>query len=372
MAKKIMTAESVTSGHPDKLADLISDSILDECLRVDPNSRVACEVMLTGDEVILAGEITCKGFVDYKETALTAISNTGYPIQNLNFRLLVHKQSPDIAQAVDGNEDQGAGDQGIMYGYSTNESLTRMPLPIAIAHGLTRRLEQCRIEGSVEGLQPDGKSQVSVEYVDGEFSRITSVVISAQHVEGVDMETFRAQIKAEVIESELSEFDLTETEILVNPSGKFVLGGFEADTGLTGRKIIVDTNGGAAHHGGGAFSGKDPSKVDRSGAYMARYIANNIVAAGLAERCEVSISYAIGKAQPTSVNIETYGTGTKSDDEIKAAVLSVFDLRPAAIIAHLELTKPQYAETASGGHFGRASFRWEQTDMVDALQAALA
>jgi len=259
-----------------------------------------------------------------------------------------------------------------MYGYSTNESLTRMPLPIAIAHGLTRRLEQCRIEGSVEGLQPDGKSQVSVEYVDGEFSRITSVVISAQHVEGVDMETFRAQIKAEVIESELSEFDLTETEILVNPSGKFVLGGFEADTGLTGRKIIVDTYGGAAHHGGGAFSGKDPSKVDRSGAYMARYIANNIVAAGLAERCEVSISYAIGKAQPTSVNIETYGTGTKSDDVIKAAVLSVFDLRPAAIIAHLELTKPQYAETASGGHFGRASFRWEQTDMVDALQAALA
>ncbi len=371
MTKKIMTAESVTAGHPDKLADLISDSILDECLRVDPHSRVACEVMLTGDEVIIAGEITCNGFVDYKETALKAISNTGYPVGDLNFRLFIHNQSPDIAQAVDGNGDQGAGDQGIMYGYATTESLTRMPLPIAIAHGLTRRLEKCRTECIIEGLKPDGKTQVSIEYVDGHFSRITSVVVSAQHAENVDMETFRAQIVREVIESELSEFDLTETEILVNPSGKFVMGGFEADTGLTGRKIIVDTYGGAAHHGGGAFSGKDPSKVDRSGAYMARYIANNIVAAGLAERCEVAISYAIGKADPTSVDIDTFGTGVKSDDEIKAAVLSVFDLRPAAIIDTLELTKPQYAATASGGHFGRADFRWEQTDMVEALQAAI-
>jgi len=369
--KRILTAESVTAGHPDKMADQIADSILDECLRQDASSHVACEVMLTADTVIIAGEISCRGFVDYRGIALAVISEVGYSVDKLRVLVLIHEQSPDIAQAVGTDMEQGAGDQGIMYGYATNESFSRMPLPIAIAQGLTRRLEDCRTNGCISGLMPDGKAQVSIEYEDGVFNRITSIVISAQHGASANIEKIRDSILHEVIESELSEFDLSGTEILINPSGRFVLGGFEADTGLTGRKLMVDSYGGIAHHGGGAFSGKDASKVDRSGAYMARYIACNIVAAGYADQCEVALSYAIGKAEPTSVNVDSFGTGVISDDRIREAVLSVFDLRPAAIIQRLGLTRPCFAVTATGGHFGRSEFAWEQTDMVEQLENAL-
>ena len=334
--REILTAESVTSGHPDKLSDLIADSILDACLEQDPESRVACEVLLTKGKAIVAGEITTRATVDYFDIARTVIEDVGYSTKGMDFEVHIHTQSPDIAQGVFKEGEQGAGDQGIVYGYASDETLNFMPLSVELAHRLTERLEFCRVEGIIGGLLPDGKSQVSVEYENGRDIPLDD-----------------------------------ETELLINPSGIFVLGGFDADTGLTGRKLMVDSYGGLAHHGGGAFSGKDASKVDRSGAYMARYIAKNIVAAGLAGKCEVAIGYAIGRAEPTSLNITTFGTGKYADEKIKAAVLRVFDLKPHAIIEVLDLKQPVYAQTATGGHFGKEYLMWEQLNQTDELLVAM-
>lgn len=370
MSKKIRTAESVTIGHPDKLADLIADRILDECLRRDRKSRVACEVLLSGRTVIIAGEVTTRARVNFKRCALEIIEAAGYETKGLRVIVLIRKQSPDIAQAVNYGINQGAGDQGIMYGYATAETSFSLPLPLVIAHGITGRLTECFINGEIEGLLPDGKAQVSIAYEDGKKPEIVSIIISAQHKEDVDIDKFRQDIIDKTInEMIFRRIDITKAEILVNPSGKFTVGGFEADTGLTGRKLMVDTYGGLAHHGGGAFSGKDASKVDRSGAYMARYIAKNIVAAGLADECEVALTYAIGKAEPTSVDINTFGAG--AEDIIKAAVLKVFDLRPAAISKALHLRNPQYVEATLNSHFGDSDFAWEKTDKVDALLKAI-
>lgn len=366
---RIHTSESVTSGHPDKIADIISDSILDECLKQDKSSRTAVEVMLTKGKVLIAGEVTTKGNIDYIAIARKVIKDIGYDINGIDFECRIHTQSKDIAQAVN-KEEQGAGDQGIMYGYATDETLSYMPLSITLAHRLTSRLEECRKEGIIQGILPDGKAQVSVEYMKDRLHRIKSVVVSSQHTEDKDFEHLKLEIKKHVIDYVFQDLSLDEeTEVLINPSRRFVEGGFDADTGLTGRKIIVDTYGGVSHHGGGAFSGKDCSKVDRSGAYMARYIAKNIVAAGLAEKCEVVISYAIGKAEPTSLDINTFYTGIVSEKLIKEAVLKVFDLRPKAIIEKLNLLEPIYAKhTASGGHFGKQYLMWEQLDKVDELK----
>ena len=370
MSRKIKTAESVTIGHPDKLADLIADRILDECLKRDRKSRVAVEVLLSGRNVIIAGEVTTRGRINFKRCALEVIAAAGYETDRLHVQVHVHKQSPDIAQAVSYGIDQGAGDQGIMYGYATNETRFGLPAPVVFARGLTMRLTECYLNGEIEGLKPDGKAQVSIAYEAGKRPEITSIIISAQHTEDTDLDKFRNEILEKVVHNGIyRRYDISKAEILINPSGKFVLGGFEADTGLTGRKLMVDTYGGLAHHGGGAFSGKDASKVDRSGAYMARYIAKNIVAAGLADECEVALTYAIGKAEPTSVDIDTFGTGDA--ERIKAAVLEVFDLRPAAIINQLHLRAPKYLEAALNLHFGDDEFEWEKTNRVDALLTAM-
>lgn len=379
MTKRIITAESVTSGHPDKLADLIADTILDECLAQDAESRVACEVMLVHDKVLIAGEITTLADVDYIGVAKAVIAEVGYSPDGVEFELRIAEQSEDIANAVNGTNSKilgeasrfGAGDQGLMVGYATNETDDMMPLPVVLAHQLTARLEECRKESIIAGLLPDGKSQVSVEYFDGKPIRITSVVVSAQHEESKDLAELAADIKEHIVGKALKGYDLTDTDIIINPSGKFVLGGFAADTGLTGRKLMVDSYGGAAKHGGGAFCGKDASKVDRSGAYMARYIAKNIVAAKLAERCEVTLSYAIGKAEPTSVDINTFSTATVSEDDIKQAVLSIFDLTPQGIISELELQLPVFSQTAVGGHFGKEYLMWEQTGKAEQLRKIL-
>lgn len=371
MAKNIKTAESVTSGHPDKLADLIADSILDECLAQDQNSRVACEVLLTKGKVFIAGEITTTAAVDYIGVAKAIIEDVGYSTDGVEFEVRIHTQSPDIAQGVF-KDEQGAGDQGIVYGYASDETLNFMPLPVELAHRLTERLEFCRVEGIIDGLLPDGKSQVSVEYENGHFSRISSVVISCQHQKDKNVALLKKEVKEQVVNFVFRDIPLdNSTELLINPSGLFVLGGFEADTGVTGRKIMVDTYGGLSHHGGGAFSGKDASKVDRSGAYMARYIAKNVVAAGIAEKCEVAIGYAIGRAEPTSLNLTTFGTGKFSDDKIRLAVLQIFDLKPRSIIEVLDLKQPVYAQTATGGHFGKEYLMWEQLNRIDELLKCL-
>jgi len=366
MAKRILTAESVTSGHPDKLADLIADNILDMCLEQDENSRVACEVVLAHNKCFITGEITTKADVDYAFIARETIEEVGYDTTNLEIEVRIHEQSPDISQAVN-KDNLGAGDQGIVYGYATDETLNYLPLPVELAHRLTDRLEECRREGIVSGLLPDGKSQVSVEYNGEKFTRITSVVISAQHEEGKTLDELTREIKKEVIGKVLADYDLKDTEILVNPSGRFVLGGFEADTGLTGRKLMVDTYGGIAHNGGGALSGKDSSKVDRSGAYLARYIAKNIVAAGFAEKCEVTLSYAIGIPTPTSVDINTFYTGI-SEKLLEDAVKKTFDLTVSGAIDKLDLKRPIYAQTAVGGHFGKDYLPWENTNKVTELK----
>lgn len=370
MTKRICTAESVTSGHPDKLADLIADRILDECLSQDEYSKVACEVMLAHNKCCIGGEITTKAKVDYAEIAKAEIKAVGYDTNGLEFEVRIHEQSEDIAQAVD-RKNQGAGDQGIVYGYASDETLNYMPLPIELAHRLTNRLTECREEGIIDGLLPDGKSQVSVEYNGDRFSKITSVIISAQHTEGKDLKVLKDEIRTKVIGKVLKEYDLTETEILINPSGRFVLGGFVADTGLTGRKLMVDTYGGVAHHGGGAMSGKDASKVDRSGAYLARYIAKNIVAAKLAEKCEVSLSYAIGVPTPTAIDINTFYTASVNEKLIIDAVKKVFDLSVGGTIEKLDLRSPVFAQTAVGGHFGKDYYAWELTDKVAALKTAI-
>ncbi len=375
-----ITSESVTSGHPDKICDQISDAILDELLTQDPNSRVAVETVAKNALILCAGEVRTEGYADVQRIARRVLKEIGYTnpaygIDSTDAAVLVaiNDQSADIAQGVDEAEDheQGAGDQGMMYGFACTETPELMPFPITIAHKLTKRLEQVRKEKIIPGLGPDGKSQVSVRYIDGKVDKITAVVISQQHAESVDLEDLRAAIKTHVIEYVCKEHLAPDVKLHINATGRFVIGGPEGDAGLTGRKIVVDTYGGVGRVGGGCFSGKDPSKVDRSGAYAARWVAKNIVAAEFAEKCEVQISYSIGVAQPTSINIDTFGTATVDEETLTQAVLQVFNLTPKGIIRELNLLRPIYQKTASGGHFGRDDVPWEETSKVLALTAAI-
>ncbi len=372
------TSESVTCGHPDKVCDQISDGILDELLRQDPGSRVAVETVAKNALILCAGEVRTTGYADIQRIAREVLKDIGYTdpcfgIDSTDAAVLiaVNEQSPDIAQGVDNESDLGAGDQGMMYGYACTETPELMPFPITMAHKLTRRLEQVRKENIIADLGPDGKAQVSVRYVDGNVDKVTAVVVSQQHKEHVDLEELRAAIHTHVIEVVLGEYLAPDARIYINATGRFVLGGPQADAGLTGRKIVVDTYGGVGRVGGGAFSGKDPSKVDRSGAYAARWVAKNIVAAGLASTCEVQISYSIGVAQPTSINVDTFGTATVDEEKLAQAVHDVFDLTPQGIIRDLNLLQPLYRKTASGGHFGREEFPWEKTNKIDDLKRAL-
>jgi len=380
----LFTSESVSEGHPDKLADQVSDSILDAILAQDPTARVAAETLANTGLIVLAGEITTTANVDYIKVARDAIKrigydNTEYGIDYKGCAVLVayDKQSPDIAQGVDNANDdpldQGAGDQGLMFGYAVNETPQLMPLPIWLSHRIMERQAALRKDGRLPWLRPDAKSQVTIQYVDGKPHKIDTVLVSTQHAPEMSLEAIREATIEEIIKPMLpKELIKGEIRYLVNPTGRFVVGGPQGDCGLTGRKIIVDTYGGAAPHGGGAFSGKDPSKVDRSAAYAGRYVAKNIVAAGLADKCLVQVSYAIGVAQPTSVMVETYGTGKVSNDVLTALVLEHFDLRPKGIVKMLNLLRPIYAKTAAYGHFGRdePEFTWEATDKAAALKAA--
>ena len=381
--KTYFTSESVTCGHPDKVCDQIADAVLDDILANDPDAHVACEVTACTGEVHLMGEITSSYVPDYEAIARKVIAEIGYTVpvvgfdaENVRIRVSIHTQSPDIARGVDRGapEEAGAGDQGMMFGYACRETDALMPLSITLANRLTRRLEQVRREKLLPYLLPDGKAQVSVEYEDGKPKRISAVVVSAQHSAEVGIDALRDAILEQVIFPVLPPELLDEhTEYFINPTGRFVVGGPAGDSGLTGRKIIVDTYGGSAPHGGGAFSGKDPTKVDRSAAYAARWVAKNVVAAGLADRCQVQLAYAIGVARPVSVLVETFGTGKVSDDQLEEAVEKVFDLRPTAIIRDLDLRKPIYRQLAAYGHMGREDLgvAWEKTDRVDALMAAL-
>lgn len=384
MSEYLFTSESVSEGHPDKLADQVSDSILDAILTQDPTARVAAETLANTGLIVLAGEITTTANVDYIKVARDAVKrigydNTDYGIDYKGCAVLVayDKQSPDIAQGVDGAHDdpldQGAGDQGLMFGYAVDETPQLMPLPIWLSHRLMERQSQLRKDGRLPWLRPDAKSQVTVQYVDGKPYKIDTVVVSTQHAPEMTLEQVREATIEEIIKPVLpKELIKGDIKFLVNPTGRFVIGGPQGDCGLTGRKIIVDTYGGAAPHGGGAFSGKDPSKVDRSAAYAGRYVAKNIVAAGLATRCLVQVSYAIGVAKPTSVMVETYGTGKVSNEVLTQLVQEHFDLRPKGIVKMLDLLRPIYAKTAAYGHFGRdePEFAWENTDKAAALRAA--
>ena len=385
----ILTSESVTEGHPDKLADRISDAILDAILAIDPNARVAAETTLSVGLALIAGEITCRGYVDIQKIVRETLREVGYTkseygIDATSAAVLVaiNEQSPDIAQGVNraqeadsGEEyDQlGAGDQGIMFGYACDETPELMPLPITLAHRLTYRLSELRKSGALPYLRPDGKAQVTVAY-DGIVPRqVAAVVVSAQHDENVNFAKLQQEIESQVIRAVIPErYFGPHTKLLINPTGRFVVGGPQSDTGLTGRKIIIDTYGSSAPHGGGAFSGKDATKVDRSASYYARYIAKNVVAAGLARRCQVQLAYAIGVAHPISMAVDTFGTGAVEDEVLARAVTELFDARPAAIIEQLGLRAPIYKATSCYGHFGRTGFPWEQTDRVAALQAAVA
>ena len=372
----LFTSESVTEGHPDKISDQISDAILDAALTADPMARVACETLVTTGLVVVAGEITTEAVIDYSKVAREAIREIGYTRAKYGFDCdtcavlsALDRQSPDIAMGVDTG---GAGDQGLMFGYACNETPELMPLPIQLAHQLARRLSEVRKSGDLPYLRPDGKSQVTVEYRDGRPFRLEAVVISSQHDPEVTNEQLRGEILAKVIKDTVSPELLDEnTKYHINPTGRFVTGGPQGDAGVTGRKIIVDTYGGYAPHGGGAFSGKDPTKVDRSAAYMARYVAKNIVAAGLADKCQVQLAYAIGVADPVSVLVETQGTGRISDAAISKLVREHFELTPKGIIESLNLRRPIYKATAAYGHFGRSedSFSWEKTDKAEALRA---
>jgi S-adenosylmethionine synthetase len=374
----LFTSESVTEGHPDKIADQISDAVLDAILEQDPTARVACETLVTTGTAVIAGEITTKAVVNYKKIIRDTINDIGYnnasygyDCNTLSVMDLVGTQSPDIAQGVDTG---GAGDQGLMFGFACNETEELMPLPIQLAHNLTRKLSEVRRSGELDYLRPDGKSQVTVEYRDGKPFRVEAVVISTQHAEEVETETLRADILDKVIKTTVPSDLLDDnTKYHINPTGRFVVGGPMGDAGLTGRKIIVDTYGGYAPHGGGAFSGKDPTKVDRSAAYMARYIAKNIVAAGLAEKCTVQLAYAIGVAEPVSVLIDTHDTGRVDEQKLSEVVRGNFALTPTGIIEALDLRRPIFKETAKFGHFGRTKdeFSWEKTDKADVLLHAL-
>jgi len=389
------TSESVTEGHPDKMADQISDAILDAMLTQDPMSRVACETLVTTGLAIIAGEVTTSGWVDIPRIVRDTIKEIGYDRESYGYdgetvgvMVALDAQSKDIAQGVDDSEEvrsgssgedilnkQGAGDQGMMFGYACDETDVLMPLPIHVAHRMAERLADVRKSGAVPYLRPDGKTQVTFDYENGKPVRLRTVLISTQHNDGIDRDdAIRPDLIEHVIRPVIpAQFANDDYQVLVNPTGRFVIGGPVGDAGLTGRKIIVDTYGGMARHGGGAFSGKDPSKVDRSAAYAARWVAKNLVASGAASRCEVQVAYAIGVAHPVSIMVETFGTNTVDEEKIAETVREVFDLRPAAIIRDLDLRKPRYKQTAAYGHFGRTgeAFTWERTDRVDALKSAL-
>ncbi len=373
--RHIFTSESVTEGHPDKMADQISDSVLDAVLKDDPKGRVACEVLITTGICVVSGEITTTTYVDVPRLARSVINDIGYSDAAMGFDSKtcgiinsIQSQSPDIAMGVDTG---GAGDQGLMFGYACDETPELMPLPIMMAHKLVRQLSEVRRAGQLDFLRPDGKSQVSVEYANGKPKRIDAVVVSTQHDDKISTEELRAQVKKHIIDAVIpSNMVDSSTKYHINPTGRFVIGGPHGDTGLTGRKIIVDTYGGMGRHGGGAFSGKDPTKVDRSACYMARYVAKNLVAAGLATRCEVQLAYAIGVAEPVSVMVHTFGTGVVDEERLVELVREQFQLTPRAMIEHLKLRQPIYRKTAAFGHFGRTepSFTWEAKDQAEALR----
>ncbi|MGW1955700.1 methionine adenosyltransferase [Streptomyces sp. NPDC001920] len=397
MASRLFTSESVTEGHPDKIADQISDSVVDALLAQDPSARVAVETLITTGQVHVAGEVSTRARVDIAALARKKILEIGYDHSAKGFdgascgvSVSIGSQSPDIARGVDnayetrtaGNDEpaqQGAGDQGLMFGYATDETPELMPLPVSLAHRLARRLAEVRRSGVVPGLRPDGKTQVTIEYRGSRPFRLDTVVVSSQHAADVELDTLSPDIRVHVVEHVLSllaqegiKLEAEDYRLLVNPTGRFEIGGPMGDAGLTGRKIIIDTYGGMARHGGGAFSGKDPSKVDRSAAYAMRWVAKNVVAAGLARRCEIQVAYAIGKAEPVGLFVETFGTAVVGQEVIEKAIRDTFDLRPAAIIRDLDLLRPIYAETAAYGHFGRElpDFTWERTDRIGALHAA--
>ncbi len=382
MNKYIFTSESVTEGHPDKVCDQISDSILDELLKQDPESHAGIEVLVTTGLVIVAGEIRTKGYVDIAATARAVIKEIGYDNGQIGFSsddvgviVAIDEQSPDIAQGVDSGKgkfkEQGAGDQGLMFGFACHETPEFMPLPIILAHKMSKRLAQVRKNKTLKYLRPDGKTEVAVEYINGKPTRIDIVVVAAQHDENVSEKKVERDIIKHVIKPICHKYLDAKTKFFVNATGKFVKGGPPADAGLTGRKIIVDTYGGQGSHGGGCFSGKDPSKVDRSASYMARYIAKNIVAAGLVDKCEIQLSYVIGRALPVSVMINSFGTGKVSDQKLEVIVKKHFPLKPAEIVRHLKLKRPIYKVTAAYGHFGRNEFSWEKTDKVNVLKKYL-
>ena len=380
--KNLFTSESVSEGHPDKVSDQIADTILDECLKVDPKSRVACEVFVTTDYCLIGGEITSKARPNYEKIARDVIRDIGYTKDEYGFNadtvkidVKVKEQSPDIAMGVNAKkpEEVGAGDQGIMFGYATNENEGYMPLPIVIAHKLVRVATLMRKSGEFKGSRPDMKSQVTVEYSDSKKPVVKTVLMSIQHDPDIDMDKFKEFVTHNIMIPVVESFGLnTNFEVLINPTGKFVLGGPAGDTGLTGRKIIVDTYGGAGHHGGGAFSGKDPTKVDRSGSYMARYIAKNLVAAGAMDRCEIELAYAIGRSDPISVHVDQFGTGKLSDDRVVEIICKVFDLRPGMIIKNFKLTEPafEYHKLTNYGHLGRPDLDlpWEKLDKVEEIK----